>query len=47
MGMDMNGRGIDGNFMEIDLIQSSHPPQRKRKIKRERERERERDALMY
>ena len=38
MGMDKNDWGIDGNCMEIDLIQGSHPLQRN--IKRERERER-------
>ena len=41
MGMDMNYRGIDGNYREIDLIQGSHPPQGKREIKRDK------DALMH
>ena len=36
---------LQENCKEIDLIQDSHPPQRK--MERERERERERDALMH
>ena len=31
----MNCRGIDGNSMEIDLIQDSHPPLRERERERE------------
>ena len=41
MEIDGNYKGMDGDYREIDLIQGSHPPQRKREIKRER------DALMH